>query len=64
MAIRAAQLNARVALVEPTHHIGGVILLRANDNFSAQDNLLGQTYDLNRLFQDAASLLELLQGYG
>jgi beta-N-acetylhexosaminidase len=38
------------------HHIGGVVLLRSNGNFSAVDNTLpAQTYALTRLLQESES---------
>jgi beta-N-acetylhexosaminidase len=35
------------------HHVGGVMLLRANDNFGGAEGTLLQTYQLNKALQDA-----------
>jgi beta-N-acetylhexosaminidase len=45
--------NSQIFDLIANHHIGGVILLRANDNFSTVDNLPEQAYSLNRLLQDS-----------
>ncbi|RPJ46701.1 MAG: hypothetical protein EHM21_08535, partial [Chloroflexi bacterium] len=45
--------NSQIFDLIANHHVGGVILLRANDNFSATDSLLTQTHTLNWLLQNS-----------
>lgn len=47
---RDAQIYSLIA----DYHIGGVMLERANDNFTVSDNVTGQAFTLNRLLQDSA----------
>ena len=45
--------NSQIYDLLANHHVGGVVLLRSNDNFSPVDNVIGQTYALNRLLQES-----------
>lgn len=45
--------NSQIYQLIAQHHVGGVVLQRSNDNFSQVNNILGQTYALNRLLQEA-----------
>ncbi len=45
--------NSQISDLIANHHIGGVMLLRSNDNFTAADNLPEQVYTLNRLLQES-----------
>ncbi len=45
--------NAQIYDLIAKRHVGGVVLLRANDNFSAAENLLAEVHALNRLIQES-----------
>ncbi len=45
--------NSQIYDLLANHHVGGVVLLRSNDNFSPVDNVIGQTHALNRLLQES-----------
>src|SRR5512147_1490257 len=45
--------NSQIYDLIANHHVGGVILLSANDNFTAVDNLPAQIHALNRLLQES-----------
>lgn len=45
--------NSQIYSLISEYHVGGVILERANDNFSTVENIPGQAISLNRLLQEA-----------
>jgi beta-N-acetylhexosaminidase len=44
--------NSQIFDLLTYHHVGGVVLLRANDNFSGVEDVSSQVYQLNRLLQE------------
>ena len=46
--------SAQIYSLISDYHVGGVVLQRANDNFTVPDSAVGQAYALNRLLQTTA----------